>query len=55
MVKVKDVTDKYELFPITVLCGLSGACRIPAVWNASFKPSGKYPVVVFSHGLGAFR
>ncbi|XP_076127838.1 platelet-activating factor acetylhydrolase isoform X2 [Alosa pseudoharengus] len=34
---------------------LFGACKIPAFWNASFKPCGKCPVVVFSHGLGAFR
>ncbi|XP_012676454.1 platelet-activating factor acetylhydrolase [Clupea harengus] len=34
---------------------LFGACEIPAVWNASFKSCGKCPVVIFSHGLGAFR
>ncbi|XP_063079532.1 platelet-activating factor acetylhydrolase isoform X2 [Engraulis encrasicolus] len=34
---------------------LFGHCKIPAVWNASFKQGAKYPVVIFSHGLGAFR
>ncbi|XP_066532909.1 platelet-activating factor acetylhydrolase isoform X2 [Hoplias malabaricus] len=34
---------------------LFGSYKIPAAWNASFKPGGKYPVIIFSHGLGAFR
>ncbi|XP_017575673.1 platelet-activating factor acetylhydrolase [Pygocentrus nattereri] len=34
---------------------LFGSYKIPAAWNASFKPDDKYPVVIFSHGLGAFR
>ncbi|XP_030627845.1 platelet-activating factor acetylhydrolase isoform X2 [Chanos chanos] len=34
---------------------LFGSFKIPAAWNASFKPGGKYPVIIFSHGLGAFR
>ncbi|XP_028858152.1 platelet-activating factor acetylhydrolase [Denticeps clupeoides] len=34
---------------------LFGSCKIPATWNAAFKPNTKHPVVIFSHGLGAFR
>ncbi|XP_071334756.1 platelet-activating factor acetylhydrolase isoform X2 [Trachinotus anak] len=34
---------------------LFGSFKIPAFWDAPFKSSGKCPVVIFSHGLGAFR
>ncbi|XP_054618268.1 platelet-activating factor acetylhydrolase isoform X2 [Dunckerocampus dactyliophorus] len=34
---------------------LFGSFKIPAYWDAPFSCSEKCPVVIFSHGLGAFR
>lgn len=34
---------------------LFGSFKIPACLDAPFKSNGKCPVVIFSHGLGAFR
>lgn len=34
---------------------ISGSFKIPAYLDAPFKSNGKCPVVIFSHGLGAFR
>ncbi|KAL4661069.1 platelet-activating factor acetylhydrolase-like isoform X1 [Arapaima gigas] len=34
---------------------LYGSYTIPALWEAPFQADGKYPLVIFSHGLGAFR
>ncbi|KAJ7345960.1 hypothetical protein JRQ81_001910 [Phrynocephalus forsythii] len=32
-----------------------GSVTCPAKWDAAFQPGEKYPLVIFSHGLGAFR
>ncbi|XP_008844946.1 platelet-activating factor acetylhydrolase isoform X2 [Nannospalax galili] len=38
-----------------VLNFLYGSIKTPANWNSPLKTGEKYPLIVFSHGLGAFR
>ncbi|KAL4685761.1 hypothetical protein H8959_001358 [Pygathrix nigripes] len=38
-----------------ILSLLFGSVTTPADWNSPLRPGEKYPLVVFSHGLGAFR
>ncbi|XP_007970522.2 platelet-activating factor acetylhydrolase [Chlorocebus sabaeus] len=38
-----------------ILSLLFGSVTTPANWNSPLRPGEKYPLVVFSHGLGAFR
>ncbi|XP_016068347.1 PREDICTED: platelet-activating factor acetylhydrolase [Miniopterus natalensis] len=38
-----------------ILSLLFGSMTTPASWNAPVKTDEKYPLIVFSHGLGAFR
>lgn len=41
--------------PASLCLLISGSFKIPACLDAPVKQNGKYPVVIFSHGLGAFR
>ncbi|KAB0356790.1 hypothetical protein FD754_000946 [Muntiacus muntjak] len=34
---------------------LFGSVTIPAAWNAPLRTGEKYPLIIFTHGLGAFR
>lgn len=38
-----------------ILNFLFGSMTIPASWNSHLRTGEKYPLIIFSHGLGAFR
>ncbi|XP_077668565.1 platelet-activating factor acetylhydrolase isoform X2 [Eretmochelys imbricata] len=52
---LSDFLNVYRILGETVFQYYVGSVTCPAKWNAAFKPGEKYPLIIFSHGLGAFR
>ncbi|XP_059810712.1 platelet-activating factor acetylhydrolase 2, cytoplasmic-like isoform X1 [Hypanus sabinus] len=50
-----DYLDKSKMWFPPLLSLAFGHYSVPVGWNASFRAVEKYPVIIFSHGLGAFR
>ncbi|XP_067167623.1 platelet-activating factor acetylhydrolase 2, cytoplasmic isoform X2 [Apteryx mantelli] len=51
-----DFTNRSRRWCAPLLSAAFGTCRVPVSWNGPFKPgSARYPLIIFSHGLGAFR
>ncbi|NXJ76923.1 PAFA2 acetylhydrolase, partial [Trogon melanurus] len=51
-----DFAQRSRRWCATLLSVAVGSCRVPVSWNGPFKPcSRRYPLIIFSHGLGAFR
>ncbi|NXI40279.1 PAFA2 acetylhydrolase, partial [Galbula dea] len=51
-----DFTQHRRSWCAPLLSFALGSCRVPVSWNGSFKPQSRgYPLIIFSHGLGAFR
>ncbi|XP_039387850.1 platelet-activating factor acetylhydrolase isoform X4 [Mauremys reevesii] len=52
---LSDFLNIYRMLGETLFQHYVGSVTCPAKWNAAFKPGEKYPLIIFSHGLGAFR
>ncbi|XP_053140042.1 platelet-activating factor acetylhydrolase [Hemicordylus capensis] len=52
---LSDFLNIYRTLGELIFAYYVGSVKCPAKWNAAFKPEEKYPLIVFSHGLGAFR
>ncbi|XP_049677004.1 platelet-activating factor acetylhydrolase 2, cytoplasmic isoform X2 [Accipiter gentilis] len=51
-----DFTRRSRLWCAPLFSIAIGSCKVPVSWNGPFKPcSSGYPLIIFSHGLGAFR
>ncbi|XP_063173681.1 platelet-activating factor acetylhydrolase isoform X3 [Candoia aspera] len=52
---LSDFLSIYRILGEFIFARYIGSVTCPAKWNAEFKPGEKYPLIIFSHGLGAFR
>ncbi|XP_015743317.1 platelet-activating factor acetylhydrolase isoform X1 [Python bivittatus] len=52
---LSDFLNIYRKLGEFIFARYVGSVTCPAKWNAEFKPGEKYPLIIFSHGLGAFR
>ncbi|KAF7239453.1 Platelet-activating factor acetylhydrolase [Varanus komodoensis] len=52
---LSDFLNIYRTLGEFLFASYVGSVTCPAKWNATIKPGEKYPLIIFSHGLGAFR